>query len=283
MKNSERAHPRVWLVTGTSQGFGKELVRKILSLGDCVIATSRNPQAVAAHFPDAKDRLQVISLNFHDSKQITQAIDAAIAHFGRIDVLVNNAGHGLLGAIEEATDEEIARVYEVNVFGLIRVTRAVLPHMRKQENGHIVNISSILGLIGLPGWGIYSSTKFAVEGLSESLAQEVAPLGIGVTIVEPGPFRTDFLGSSLNIASQIISDYHDTAGATRASAEERNGKQEGDPALAAEAIVQAVLSDCPPLHLPLGAMALEFANQHLSDLQGEFNTWKELALASDFR
>lgn len=278
----EHSSPRVWFITGTSQGFGHELVRAALERGDSVIATSRNPQKVAADFSAASDRLLTVALDLQDSAQIAQVVQSAIARFGSIDVLVNNAGHGLLGAVEEASDAEIAKVYETNVFGLIRVTRAILPYLRKQRSGRIVNISSIGGLVGLAGWGIYNSTKFAIEGLSEALALEVAPLGIDVIIVEPGPFRTDFLGSSLTTAAAHISDYDQTAGLTRSAAIERHGNQPGDPALAADAIVQAVTSEKPPLHLLLGGFAYERANQKLEELRIEFNTWEEVTLSSDY-
>lgn len=278
----EHSSPRVWFITGTSQGFGHELVRAALQRGDSVIATSRNPQKVAADFSAASDRLLTVALDLQDSAQISRVVDSAIARFGRIDVLVNNAGHGLLGAVEEASDAEIAKVYETNVFGLIRVTRAILPYLRKQRSGRIVNISSIGGLVGLAGWGIYNSTKFAIEGLSEALALEVAPLGIDVIIVEPGPFRTDFLGSSLTTAAAHISDYDQTSGLTRLAAIERHGNQPGDPALAADAIIQAVTSEKPPLHLLLGGFAYERAHQKLEELRIEFNAWEEVTLSSDY-
>ena len=283
MKRSHASHPLVWLITGTSQGFGHELVKVALKRGDSVIATSRTPEKVIAHFPEASDRLLALSLNLQDSQQISEVIEKSIDRFGQIDVLVNNAGHGLLGAVEEANDDEVKNIYETNVFGLLRMTRAILPYFRHQHRGHIVNISSIGGLVGLAGWGIYNSTKFAIEGLSEALALEVAPLGIHVMIVEPGPFRTDFLGSSLNTAAQTLSDYDQTAGQTRKAATERHLKQPGDPALAADAIIQAVLSNNPPLHLLLGGMAYEQASKKLDRLRNEFNTWRAVTLATDFK
>ena len=280
---SQSNRNRVWFITGTSQGFGRELVRAALQRGDSVMATSRNPQAVTAAFPGAADRLLTASMDLRDMGEISTVVERTIKKFDRIDVLVNNAGYGVTGAVEEASDAEIANVYETNVFGLLRVTRAVLPHMRKPHSGHIVNLSSIGGLTGMPGWGIYNSTKFAVEGLSEALAAELAPLGIGVTIVEPGPFRTDFLGGSLVKAANKMPDYEATAGKTRASAAERNRKQQGDPALAADAIVQAVTSPNPPLHLILGKFAYDRMTQKLQDFRKEMEAWRELGLGTDFK
>ena len=280
---SQSNRNRVWFITGTSQGFGRELVRAALQRGDSVMATSRNPPAVTTAFPSAGDRLQTASMNLRDMAEISTVVECAIEKFGRIDVLVNNAGYGVTGAVEEASDAEIANVYETNVFGLLRVTRAVLPQMRKQHTGHIVNLSSIGGLTGMPGWGIYNSTKFAVEGLSEALAAELAPLGIGVTIVEPGPFRTDFLGGSLVKTASKMPDYEATAGKTRASAAERNRKQQGDPALAADAIVRVVTSPNPPLHLILGKFAYDRMSQKLDEFRKEMEAWRELGLGTDFK
>jgi NAD(P)-dependent dehydrogenase (short-subunit alcohol dehydrogenase family) len=283
MQNNLSSEKRVWFITGTSQGFGRELVRAALERGDSVVATSRQPQKVAADFADAKDRLLAVPLDLRDPAQIEATVQKAVAHFGRIDVLVNNAGHGLLGAVEEASDAEIASVYETNVFGLLRVTRSVLPYLRQQGSGYVVNISSIGGLVGLPGWGIYNSTKFAVEGLSEALAVELAPLGIRLTIVEPGPFRTDFLGGSLNLAAKVLPEYEKTSGQTRAAAVTRHNNQPGDPALAANAIIQAVLAEKSPLHLLLGGFAFERANAKLDELKSEFNAWRNVSLSADFK
>jgi NAD(P)-dependent dehydrogenase (short-subunit alcohol dehydrogenase family) len=281
--NTSSNKPLVWFITGTSQGFGRELVRAALQRGDSVVATSRNPQSVTSAFPAPENKLLAVSLDLRDEKNISSVLEQAVAKFGRIDVLVNNAGHGLTGAVEEASDAEIMSVYETNVFGLMRVTRAILPHLRKQKSGHIVNLSSIGGLVGLPGWGIYNSTKFAVEGLSEALAVELAPLGIGVTIVEPGPFRTDFLGGSLTATAKVLPDYKETAGQTRAATSQRNGKQPGDPALAADAIVKAVTSPKPPLHLLLGSFAYERFTTKLDAIRCEMETWRETTLGTDFK
>jgi NAD(P)-dependent dehydrogenase (short-subunit alcohol dehydrogenase family) len=273
---------RVWVITGASRGFGRELVRAALARGDCVVATSREPEKVAADFDDARDRLVAMPMDLRDFAQIVAVVDSAVGRFGRIDVLVNNAGHGLIGAVEEATDAEITNVFETNVFGLVRVTRAVLPHMRGRRSGCIVNLSSIGGLVGLPGFGIYNATKFAVEGLSEALSKEIGPLGIRVMIVEPGPFRTDFLGGSLAVTGRVLPDYAHTAGETRAAAEKRNGAQPGDPVRAAEAIIHAVVGEKTPLHLVLGEAAYRMATEKLDLLRGDMEKWKELGLSTDY-
>ena len=274
--------PLVWFITGTSQGFGHELVRAALDRGDSVLATSRSPEKVTSAFPEASDRLLAVPMDLRVPGQISNAVQAALVQFGRIDVLVNKAGHGFIGAVEEASDEEIGRVYQTNIFGLLRVTRAVLPHFRERRAGHVVNLSSISGLVGIPGFGIYNSSKFAVEGLSEALAHEVAPLGIRVTIVEPGPFRTDFLGSSLVVATRMLGDYDQTSGHMRAGVTARNGNQPGDPVRAAQAIIEAVTSENPPLHLLLGRFAYEQATAKLDNLRKEFETWREVTLGADF-
>jgi NAD(P)-dependent dehydrogenase (short-subunit alcohol dehydrogenase family) len=273
---------RVWLITGTSQGFGHELVRAALARGDRVVATSRDPHKVAANFADAADHLLAMPMDLRDPAQIAAVVDGAIARFGRIDVLVNNAGFGIVGAVEEASDTEIDHVFEINVFGLLRVTRAVLPCMRAQRSGHVVNLSSIGGLVGFAGFGIYNATKFAVEGLSEALAKEVTPLGIHVTLVEPGPYRTDFLGGSLAVAHTELPDYAGTAGQIRSARKTRHGAQAGDPVRAADAIVEAVTSAQPPLHLLLGAYAYQMATQKLDALRGEMETWRALAVSTDY-
>lgn len=274
--------PLVWFITGTSQGFGRELVRLVLARGDMVVATSRDATKVAAAFPEGGDRLLPTALDLHDAAAIKAAVDGAVARFGRIDVLVNNAGHGIIGALEEVSDEEVAAVFEVNIHGLLRVTRAVLPHLRQQRGGHVVNISSIGGLVGLPGYSTYNATKFAVEGLSEALAAEVNPLGIRVTVVEPGPFRTDFLGSSLVLAKETIADYAETSGKTRTAAGTRHGNQPGDPARGAQAIIDAVISDHPPLHLPLGRFAYDRGLTKFEAMRTEFERCKEAAIGADF-
>jgi NAD(P)-dependent dehydrogenase (short-subunit alcohol dehydrogenase family) len=274
---------KVWLITGTSQGFGRELVRAGLQRGDSIVATSRKPESVASSFPGAADRLLTLPLDLRNPESISAAVKKAIARFGRIDVLVNNAAYGLAGAVEEASDAEISNLFETNVYGLIRVIRAVLPQMRKQRSGHIVNISSIGGLVGFAGWGLYNSTKFAVVGLSEALAKEAAPLGVRVTIVEPGAHRTNFLGNSLATADHVLSDYEATAGQMRAAITQRNGHQPGDPAAAADAIVMAITSANPPLHLVLGSDAYRIANDKVEAFRRELEGWRELTMSTDFK
>lgn len=281
MAAKELTAQRVWMITGTSQGFGHELVRAALERGDLVIATSRDPQKVTAAFPQSAPRLLAVPMNLRDAGQISSGVQAGLTRFGRIDVLVNNAGHGMFGAVEEATDEEIAHLYETNIYGLLRVTRAVLPHMRMRRSGHIVNLSSVGGLIGIPGFGIYNSTKFAVEGLSEALAKEVAPFGVRVTIVEPGPFRTNFLGDSLTRTGKIVADYEETVGRARAALASRHGKQPGDPVRAASAIITAVTAENPPLHLLLGSFAYDTIAAKLENMRKEFEAWRQVALSTD--
>jgi NAD(P)-dependent dehydrogenase (short-subunit alcohol dehydrogenase family) len=227
----------VWFVTGASRGFGAEIVREVLARGEQVVATARYPEAVRETFPDAGTSLLVEALDVSDEAQVAHAVAEAMARFGRIDVLVNNAGRGLLGAVEEASDSEVRAVFETNVFGLLTVTRTVLPVMRAQRSGRVFNFSSVGGIAVGQGWGVYGGTKYAVEGLSEAMRMELAPLGIQVTIVEPGFFRTDFLdSSSLGHTALELDDYTPTAGQTRTSAQTRNHAQPGDPVRAAKAI-----------------------------------------------
>jgi NAD(P)-dependent dehydrogenase (short-subunit alcohol dehydrogenase family) len=282
MNTTKNEKSRVWFITGTSGGIGRELVREVLGRGDSVIATSRNPEKVAAIFPEHKDQLLAVAADLGNFDQIAKAVQAGISKFGKIDVLVNNAGYGFIGAVEEANDDEIRRVHEINVFGLLRVLRAVLPHFRERQSGHIVNLSSIGGLVGLPGFGIYNATKFAVEGISEALGAEVAPLGIKVTVVEPGPFRTEFLAGSLALAQNVIPQYEKTAGVTRAGAATRNGSQPGDPVRAARAIIKAVTAENPPLHLLLGQLAYDHANKKINHLQKDIEAWRDVTLGADF-
>jgi NAD(P)-dependent dehydrogenase (short-subunit alcohol dehydrogenase family) len=275
---SEQHKQRVWFITGASTGFGRLLAEQVLAAGERAVATARKPEQIAELSAKNPENCLTVALDVTEDSAIEAAVDAAIQKFGRIDVLVNNAGYGLAGAIEEATEIEYMPVFETNVFGLIRVTRAVLPHLRKQRSGHIVNLSSI----GSPGWGYYNASKFAVEGFSEALAAEVAPLGIHVTIVEPGPFRTDFLGRSGVEAKLRIADYDATAGKTRQYFHDQAGKQAGDPAKAAAAIIKAVDAIDPPKHLVLGKLAFDRLNTRLEHWKQELDAWRDLSLGADF-
>jgi len=269
----------VWLITGCSTGFGRELARAVLEKGQRAVITARDPSSLEefASHPLAL----VAALDVNNPGHIQATVAAAQERFGRIDVLVNNAGFGYLSAVEEGEDAEIRAMFETNVFGLAAVTRAVLPGMRSRRQGHIVNITSIGGLVGIAGVGYYNATKFAVEGLSEALAQECAPLGIKVTIVEPGPFRTDWAGRSLKVPANAIADYADTAGARRTTIQGYSGKQPGDPVKAAHAIIAAIQSPEPPLHLVLGRFAYDTATAKLGRLSAEFEKWKDLSLGTD--
>ena len=272
----------VWFITGCSTGFGREIARLILERGWRVVATARKPEQLEDLVAGHEDRALAIRLDVTDKQSVAASVDAALEKFGRIDVLVNNAGYGYLAAIEEGEDEGIRAQFETNVFGLIELTKAVLPGMRKQKSGHVVNFSSIGGLVSFAATGYYHATKFAVEGLSESLAIEGKPLGIKVTIVEPGPFRTDWAGRSIIESETVIDDYAPTAGVRRQQTRERSGNQVGDPVRGSEAVITAVTSDDPPLHLLLGKPALDMAYAKLDTLRANFDAWKELTLGADY-
>ncbi|SBT04487.1 Short-chain dehydrogenase/reductase SDR [Candidatus Propionivibrio aalborgensis] len=270
----------VWLITGCSTGFGRELARILLQRGHSVVVTARKPSTLD-EFSSAENAL-VAALDVTVPGQIADVVRQALARFGHIDVLVNNAGYGYLSAIEEGEDDEVRAMFETNVFGLANMTKAVLPGMRERGQGHIVNISSMGGLIGFPGIGYYNATKFAVEGLSEALAKETASLGIKVTIVEPGPFRTDWAGRSLRTPKNAIADYAQSAGARRAAVRGYSGSQQGDPVRGAEAIIQAVESPEPPLHLLLGRPAYEMTVAKFKEFSAEMEKWREVSLGADF-
>ncbi len=270
----------VWFITGCSTGFGRELVRAVLAHGHRAVATARNPETLEEFA--SNPQVLTCALDVTDPDQIGRAVTEAFARFGQIDVLVNNAGYGYLSAAEEGEDDEVRAMFEVNVFGLANVTKAVLPLMRNRKSGTIVNISSMGGLIGFAGIGYYNATKFAVEGLSEALAKECAPLGIKVIVVEPGPFRTDWAGRSLKTPKTPISDYAATAGARRAAVQGYSGQQPGDPVRAAQAIIKAVESPNPPLHLVLGRVAHDQVTAKLADFSRELEQWRELSLSADY-
>jgi len=273
---------RTWFITGASTGFGRILAEEVLKGGGKVMATARKLDKIADLEQKYPGKARAFALDVTDTAQILSIVAQTLTTFGPVDVLVNNAGYGLAGGIEEASEEEFMPVFETNLFGLIRVTRAFLPHFRNQRSGNIVNLSSIGGLTGLPGWGYYNASKFAVEGFSEALATELAPLGIHVTIVEPGPFRTDFLGRSGVEAKERIADYDATAGKTRQYFHDQAGKQPGDPLRAVHAIIQAAESPQPPLHLLLGALALQRMRGKLDQWKSEMDAWQSTTLGADF-
>ncbi len=273
---------QVWFLTGASTGFGRELATALLEAGGRVVATARKPEQLAALAGQYAGRVLTLPLDVTKQREVEAAVSAAIERFGRIDVLVNNAGYGVAGAIEEVAETEFLPMFETNVFGLLRVTRAVLPHLRAQRSGTVVNLSSIGGLIGSAGFGLYQATKFAVEGISEALAAELEPLGIHVLVVEPGAFRTDFLGRSAVVAEARIADYDGSAAKAREYVRSQSGKQKGDPVRAARAIITAVTAETPPKHLVLGALALERFRKHLEVWTAELNQWEATTLGADF-
>jgi NAD(P)-dependent dehydrogenase (short-subunit alcohol dehydrogenase family) len=272
----------VWLITGASTGFGRLLAEYLCVLGATVIATARNVDTLSDLTTRYPGNAIVLTLDVTKPESIEGAVKDALAHAGHIDVLVNNAGYGVTGAIEEVAENEYMPMFETNVFGLIQLTQALLPQFRERRSGNIVNLSSIGGLIGGPGWGFYNATKFAVEGFSEALAAEMEPLGVHVTVVEPGPFRTDFLGRSGVLAKKVISDYQQTAGKSREYFETQSGKQPGDPQRAVEAIVAAVSSPEPPKHLLLGKIALKRFRARLDAWTKELNAWEATTVGADF-
>ncbi|MBY3072541.1 oxidoreductase [Rhizobium laguerreae] len=272
----------IWFITGASSGLGRALAVAVLSRGWRAAMTARRPETLADLTAEHGDRALALALDVTNSRSIASAVRDAETHFGAIDVLVNNAGYGYLSAIEEGDDAEIRAQFETNVFGLIDVTKQVLPGMRRRRQGHIFNVSSLGGLVAFAATGYYHATKFAVEALSESLFHEVKPLGIDVTILEPGAFRTDWAGRSMVESSTIIEDYAETSGKRRRATRSISGNQPGDPARAATAIISAFEADEPPLRLLLGAPALKIARERLDALRANFDAWAETSLGADF-
>ncbi|MEU0789002.1 oxidoreductase [Amycolatopsis sp. NPDC005961] len=274
--------PENWFITGCSTGLGRALAEAVLDRGLRAVVTARDPARVADLVAKHGDRALALPLDVTDHAQVLDAVKRAETAFGRIDVLVNNAGYGYLAAIEEGEDDEVRKLFDANVFGLADVTKAVLPGMRARRSGHVVNVSSLGGLAAFGATGYYHATKFAVEGLSESLAAEVAPLGIKVTIVEPAAFRTNWSGPSMRQSATHIDDYAETAGARRAATTATYGHQPGDPVRAAEAVLAAVDAEEPPLRLLLGKAAYDIATARLETLRAGFDTWRETTLGADF-
>ncbi|MGN8023395.1 oxidoreductase [Phyllobacterium sp. 22229] len=271
----------VWFITGCSTGFGRELARHTLELGYPTVITARNPAQIEDLARGNEDKALVLKLDVTNADDIAAAVKAAEARFGRIDVLVNNAGIGYFGSLEESDIDEVRQMFEINVWGLVNMTRAVLPVMRKQRSGTVVNISSIGGLVANSAVSFYNATKFGVEAISEALSKEVAHLGIKVLIVEPSGFRTDWAGRSANEAPTTIEDYRETSDQRMQQIRTSSGNQPGDPVRAVKAIVQAVEAEKPPLRLLLGKFALAGARNKIAELQRDFDAWAEVTEGAD--
>jgi NAD(P)-dependent dehydrogenase (short-subunit alcohol dehydrogenase family) len=273
---------KVWFITGASRGFGLEIASAALVAGDRVVATVRTQPAQLATTLHNHPDLYVVQMDVTQEDQVQDAVKQSIARFGRLDVLVNNAGFGIVTAIEEATDAEVRKQYDTNVFGLLNVTRAVLPYLRQQKSGRVINISSLFGYDAIPGWGLYGSTKFAVEGLSKGLAVELAPLGIHVTTVAPGLFSTDFLSAESYVAAKtIIDDYQATVGPMRSGASALHGHQPGDPKKFAAVIIQLANTERPPLHLPVGKDTIDLYRSNAAKMAQEIEAWLPVATSTD--
>ncbi|MBE9159879.1 SDR family NAD(P)-dependent oxidoreductase [Nodosilinea sp. LEGE 06152] len=280
--DKNRVAPKVWLITGCSTGFGRALAEAVLQRGDYLLATARKPEQLGALIELYPETAKAVRLDVTVSQDIQAAIDSAIATFGRIDVLVNNAGHGLIAALEEVSDEETHQFFETNYFGALRLMQAVLPVMRRQGSGHIVNLSSTAGLVGFGGSSLYCGAKFALEGTSEALAKEVESFGVKVTLIEPGAFRTDFNGRSLATVEQSIDAYAPVSGASLQWFKEMDGQQPGDPARAAQAIIQAVESPHPPIRLALGTDAMSLIQEKLGRVKTDLDAWQQVSVSTDY-
>ena len=284
MPASNTASPTtaVWMITGCSSGIGNELARQLLERGLRVVLTARDPRSVRELADAHRDTALALALDVTDIAQVDHAVAEAERAFGAIDVLVNNAGYGYYAPIEEGDDAAVRTMFDTNFFGLVALTQRVLPSMRRRRSGCIVNISSVGGIVAHPGSGFYAATKFAVEAVSEALSKETKPLGIRVLLVEPGPFRTRFLDNSRGDRGVAIADYEQTVGVRRAAVYAGSGKQAGDPARAAAAIIAAVQSPSPPLRLVLGAQALGHIRAKLQSMTQEIDAWEATTLAADF-
>lgn len=273
----------VWLITGSSRGLGRAIAETVLQAGYRAVLTARRIDQLADLVVKYADAVLLLELDVTNHDQIDAAIKAATEHFGAVDVLVNNAGYGYLAAIEEGEDVAMRALFETDLFAPINLIKAVLPGMRARRQGHIVNISSIGGLVTYPGVGYYHMVKFGLEAMSETLAKEVAGLGIGVTVVAPGAFRTDFRGpESMKFSATIIEDYRDTAGKAREGTAAGHGKQVGDPARGAQAILKAVEAERPPVHLLIGGDALDQLRKKLDDVRNETDGWEDVTRSTDF-
>jgi NAD(P)-dependent dehydrogenase (short-subunit alcohol dehydrogenase family) len=274
---------KVWLITGCSGGFGKILAHRALARGDRVVVTARNLDSLGEFIAQYPQTARAVELDVTRAGDAQRAVSLAEKEFGRLDVLVNNAGHGMIGAIEEGTPAEYRPLFETNVFGLIETTRAALPLLRRQRGGRVVNLSSGAGLRGTAGHGYYNATKFAVEGLSDALSAELAPLGIAVIVVEPGPFRTEFLGRSMTVARNVIDDYAVSAGSARTYRATNDGRQFGDPEKGVALMMKAIDSENPPLRLPLSARVIELAHAKFAAFGEAVAIWKEDIVSTGFQ
>ena len=272
----------VWFITGCSTGFGHELAKLVLERGWKAVVTARDAKRVASLVEGHEGNALAVSLDGTDAKQIAAATKAAVDKFGRIDVLVNNAGYGYQASVEEGDEAEIRAQFDANVFGLFAMTRAVLPVMREQKSGHVINITSVAGVIGFAGSGYYAASKHAVEGWADALSKEVEPLGLRVTCVEPGPFRTDWAGRSLKQTPSTIADYAETVGSRLKGTSEGSGKQAGDPRRAGEMMIAITQAKNPPHQLVLGAWGVDAVDKRLASVRKEFDTWRERGAATDY-
>jgi NAD(P)-dependent dehydrogenase (short-subunit alcohol dehydrogenase family) len=273
---------KIWFITGTSSGLGRELAEEVLAQGYRVVATARTPEVLKNLIEKYPQTARAVKLDVTNLVDVKISVNEALEAFGRIDVLVNNAGYGLVGAIEEASDAQIRQQFETNVFGVLNVLREVLPVLREQKSGHILNISSRLGFFAFPSYGFYSATKFALHGLSEALAQEVAPHGIKVTIVEPGGLRTDFVQRSMSEPENVLPEAYPSTASILNRMHEADGKQSGDPRKAARLMIEIVESENPPLHLPLGEDSYTRIEEQLDKLRQEISLWREKGIATSF-
>lgn len=278
---TQHAQSKVWFVTGTSSGFGRSLVEELLERGERVVATARDPRALAELVARAPERVLALQLDVTKPEEIRSAVATALERFGAVDVLVNNAGYSVVGALEETSEAELRAVFEPMFFGAVAATQALLPHMRERRSGTIVQITSVGGVVTAPGFGPYCAAKHALEAVSEALAAEIAPFGVRVLIVEPGAFRTRLFGSGFR-SMPALPAYAETVGATRAYVEKEAGSQAGDPAKAARAIVEAVNAGAPNLRLPLGADAVSAIRAKLHQVTSDVNSTEAVALATVF-
>ena len=279
-----RKEKKTWFITGASKGLGLEIVKAALKKGDNVAATIRNPSDSISDQLGNPSTLLEVQMDVTVEAEVKAGVEKAVVRFGGLDIIVNNAGFGIVTGIEEASDAEARAQYDTNVFGVLNVIRAVLPILRKQRSGHIINTSSLFGFDAVPAWGLYGSTKFAVEGISQGLAKEVAPFGIKVTAIEPGLFTTGFMGKdSFKLCKNPIDDYNDTSvGRQRLAAASLHGTQQGDPAKLAKVVVDELVGvDSPPLHLPIGPDSVAMYESNAKRLASEVATWRNVSMSTD--